>query len=47
MGAAQLIRQRLPEDAAELIRYNEIILKGADNLMKEFRKFEEVKNSLA
>ncbi len=47
MGAAQLIRKRLPEDAAELIRYNEIILKGAENLMKEFRKFEEVKNSLA
>lgn len=47
MGAAQLIRKRLPEDAAELIRYNEIILKGAENMMKEFRKFEEVKNSLA
>jgi hypothetical protein len=47
LGAAQLVRQKLPGDAAELIHYNEIILKGAGRLMDEIRKFEEVKNSLA
>jgi hypothetical protein len=47
LGAAQLIRQKLPEDASELIRYNEIILKGASRLMYEIRKFDEIKKSLA
>ncbi|HDS00545.1 MAG TPA: GAF domain-containing protein [candidate division Zixibacteria bacterium] len=46
MGAAELIRRKMPEDAREMIRYNDIIIKGAETIAKELNRFGELKKSI-
>ncbi len=46
MGAAELMRRRMPEDARDMIRYNDIIIKGAERIAEEIRKFGELKNNI-
>jgi nitrogen-specific signal transduction histidine kinase len=46
MGAAELMRRRMPEDAGDMIRYNDIIIKGAERIAEEIRKFGELKNNI-
>jgi hypothetical protein len=46
LGAAQLIRKKVPFEAGELSRYNDIILKGANTIVKELNKFDDIRNNL-
>ncbi|MBD3218170.1 MAG: hypothetical protein GF310_07830 [candidate division Zixibacteria bacterium] len=46
LGAAELMRRKMPEDAREMVRYNEIILSGAESIANELRKFGELKQSI-
>jgi len=46
LGAAQLIRKKVPFEAGELSRYNDIILKGANTIVNELNKYDDIRNNL-
>jgi hypothetical protein len=46
LGASQIIGGKIPEDAVELLKYNNIIQKSADTIVRELNKFSDVKQSI-
>jgi len=46
LGASQIIGGKIPEDAVELIKYNNIIQKSADTIVRELNRFSDVKQSV-
>lgn len=47
MGASQIISGKIPDEAGELAKYNNIIQKSADTIIRELNKFSEVKQSVS
>ncbi len=46
LGAAEIISKKVPREATELTRYNDMIIRSANTLMNEIRVFDELKKEL-